>query len=114
MVLAGFPAPALAANDVGKCSVSRSTGAYCTTGTITANSTRHWLRVYAANVRSVAVWDADTNVQVFYNDEGSVGPVAVYGLHGRYYAVATRNGDSAGSVQICNYTEVYGEPCAVL
>jgi hypothetical protein len=114
MCLAGIQTPAFAKNDLGKCSVTPSGGSHCTTGTIPSNSDRHWIRVYAVNVLYVAVRDADTNVQVFYNGKGSVGPVAVYGLYGRYYAVAARNGDSPGFVQICNYTEVYGDPCVVL
>ncbi|GIE85899.1 hypothetical protein [Actinoplanes regularis] len=113
MCVAGIQAPAYAANDVVKCNLTPSGGPHCQTGTISPNSSGHWIRVYAVNVQYVAVRDSDTNVRVFYNAAGSVGPVAVYGLYGRYYASAARNGNSAGFVQICNYTDVHGEPCVV-
>ncbi len=113
MCLVGMQAPAFAANAVAKCNLTSSGAEHCTTGTIPASS-GHWIRVYAVNVLYVTVRDAATNARVFYNAEGSVGPVAVYGLYGRYYASAARNGNSPGYVQICNYTQVYGEPCVML
>ena len=94
--------PVLAAYDQKSCSINGLIQYYCTTGSISAHSSQHWVRVaYSAYAGCEGTWrlyDSGNGALVGSGSTGSdgVSDVYVYGLYGTYHARFDRKGYLCG------------------